>query len=217
MIMSLAKGLKIPNSIVFLTTAAKKVLKSVMTFRPGDILSDDAKYKLNFYKCFLPELYKAHINKNYSNCVFCSNLVKSGCHKYCLKCSIGTYIKCCPPLPGLLYKETIYTDDKDTLPLPWYFKKTCRHFSRLPQSQYFRNLYSLFPSIAINNYEVLEGLENGLLSGVRPCYVCASVNYDLYRTCAAQYDFDMYKPCCRIKRELKKTYTAQTASIKSAV
>ncbi len=217
MIKSHVKDLKLPDIVVFLAAISKKAFRAVLSFRPGDVLSADTKYKLHFYRSFLPELYRNHIRRNHKNCIFCSHLLKAGCHKYCLKCSIGTYIKCYPPLPGLLYKGSIFTDDEDVLPVPWYFKKVCENFSRLPQSQYFRNLYSIFPSIAFNNYEVLESLEKGMLSGIRPCYICASVDYDLYKRCTRQDYFDMSVPCHRIKRELKKVYSKKPSTVRSAV
>lgn len=212
-----AKYLKMSGMVNSLSGAVKKAWKTVLSFRPDFFLSADFKYRIYFYGKFLPGLYREHVKNNTANCVFCSHLVKSGCHRYCLKCSAGTYIKCYPPMPGLLYRESIQTDDKDELPIPWYFKRVCSQFSRLPKGLYFRNLYSLFPSIAISNYEVLESIEKGLLSGSKPCYICASVDYELYKSCTKRADYDTCTACHRIRHELKRLYISQLLYIKSAV
>ncbi|HOQ06253.1 MAG TPA: hypothetical protein PK127_00470 [Clostridiales bacterium] len=197
--------------LVRISITARKALNRLLSFRPGSLLSEDMKYQLYFYRSYLPELYRRHVKRNQKNCLFCSRLVKSGCHRYCLKCSAGTYIKCCPPLPGLLYAVPVHADDEDALPVPWYFKKTCSGFKRLPLYRYWRNLYSVFPSIAMNNYEALEGLERGLSSGTRPCHICATVDYGLYRRCMSQPDFNAASPCTRIANELKKAYMSRNA------
>lgn len=217
MFKAIVKDLKTTGMTIPLADMARRAFKMILSFRPGHILSEDAKYRFYFHTKFLPELYREHVRSNIANCVFCSHLVKSGCHKYCLKCSAGTYIKCYPPMPGLLYKGSIETDEGDDLPIPWYFKRVCSQFSRLPQGLYFRNLYSVFPSIALNNYEALESVEKGLLSGSKPCYICASVDYNLYKSCLKRNDFDTCTACHRIKHELKKIYIGQLLYIKSAV
>ena len=197
--------------LIRIAVTARRILSKLLSFRPADMLSDDMRYQLYFYRSYLPELYRRHVSKNYKNCLFCSRLVKSGCHRYCLKCSAGTYIKCYPPLPGLLYAVPVHTDDGDQLAVPWYFRKTCSGFKRLPLFWYWHNIYSVFPSIALSNYEALEGLEKGLSSGARPCHICATVDYDLYRKCMRQPDFDVSAPCMKIRDELKKAYRSQTA------
>jgi len=197
--------------LIRIAVAARKILSKLLSFRPAGMLSDDMKYQLYFYRSYLPELYRKHVRKNHKNCLFCSRLVKSGCHRYCLKCSAGTYIKCYPPLPGLLYSVPLHMDDGDQLAVPWYFRKTCSCFKRLPLLRYLRNIFSVFPSIALSNYEALEGLDKGLSSGARPCHICATVDYDLYRKCVKQPDFDVSAPCMKIRDELKKAYRGQTA------
>ena len=188
----------------------RKILKKVKSFNLACILSEDAKYKLWFFMSYLPDLYRRHTRKNFKNCLFCSSLIKSGCHRYCLKCGAGTYIQCSPPLPGLLYEVTVHMVREDVLPDPWYFKKTCSSFKRLPLYKYGHNLYSVFPSIALNNYEALEGLERGLSSGARPCYICASVDYSFYKECTRQPEYDASVSCMKIVNELKKVYENQS-------
>ncbi len=209
MIRTLTGYAAIHGLLARITAKAGKALKRLLSFRFSDLLSEDMKYQLHFFRNYLPELYRRHVKRYHKNCLFCSRLIKSGCHRYCLKCGAGTYIKCCPPLPGLLYAVPVDTDEGDGLPVPWYFKKTCPGFKRLPLYLYWRNMYSVFHSIALSNYETLEGLERGLSSGTRPCHICATVDYGLYRRCTGRPDFDAKAPCTRIARELKKIYMSQ--------
>lgn len=178
------------------------------TFSLGKILSEDAHYKRYFLKKYLPDLYRQHTNKHYANCVFCANLVKTGCHKYCLKCSIGTYVRCSPALPGAIFIESVYPYELERLPIPWYYRKTCYHFRRLKPDKYQKNFYTALSPIGIYNMETLEGLEKGLCSGEKPCHICSSVDYQLYRECIAQRGFDASSPCHIIKGKLKQTYEA---------
>ena len=92
---------------VRIAASIRRILLKLSSFRLSDMLSDDMKYALYFYRNYLPQLYRRHIKKNTRNCLFCSRLVKSECHRYCFKCSAGTYIKCSPPLPGLLYASSV--------------------------------------------------------------------------------------------------------------
>lgn len=200
-----------------LVITVRNILRRIQSLKLSDMLSEDMKYRLYFFRSYLPELYRRHIKKNYRNCLFCSRLVKTGCHKYCLKCSAGTYIKCCPPLPGFLYDVAIHAEDDYTLPVPWYYQKPCPYFKRLPLHLYWRNIYSVSPSIAMNNYEVLEGLERGLVSGTRPCHICASVDYDFYKRCRSQPGFDSSTPCPGIRKSLKRIYEDQPEITRHAV
>ena len=192
----------------------KKLYRTVSSFNPITLLSDDSQYKLYFLKVYLPELYRKHTCEEYASCIFCANLVRSRCHSNCLKCSVGTYIRCSPSLPGLIYKESSYPDD-ESMPVPWYYRKPCYHFKRLSQAQYHKNIYSMLSAAAVFHFEILEGLETGLCADSKPCHICASVNYNLYRECSGQEDFDENTPCHRIKEELKGIFESQQVSHKS--
>ncbi len=184
----------------------------IKTIKPMGIIcmvSEDTIYKWHFIRDYMPELYKRHTSELNANCIFCANLVRSGCHRHCLKCSIGTYIHCSPQLPGILYYEARHPYIIDRPAVPWYYKETCGSFRRLPQKHYFRNLHVLLSPIHIYNFEVLEGLENGLTSGKKPCHVCASMDYGLYRKCSGQEDFDVSTPCRKIISELRAIYHRQ--------
>lgn len=172
-------------------------------------ISEDTVYKWHFVQDYMPELYKQHTSKLYANCVFCANLVRSCCHRHCLKCSIGTYIHCNPLLPGILYYEAKHPYSMDRLTVPWYYREACSSFMRLPQNHYFKNLHVAFSSIDIYNFEVLEGLEKGLSAGEKPCHVCASMDFALYRKCSGQGDFDVSTPCHKITEELSAIYQKQ--------
>lgn len=184
----------------------KRFVKAMTSIGSICVLSEDTLYKYHFMRDYMPELFKRHTSELYANCIFCSNLVRSGCHRHCLKCSIGTYIHCSPLLPGVLYCETNYPYNNDYLAVPWYYRETCSSFIRLPQANYFRNLHESFSSIGICNFEVLEGLEKGLSAGEKPCHVCASIDYELYRKCSGQGDFNVHTPCHRITTELSTVY-----------
>ena len=159
----------------------------------------------------MPELYKRHTSALYMNCVFCANLVRSKCHGNCLKCRQGTYIHCSPLLPGALDFDPKHPYSVDGLALPWYYRETCGNFERLPPQHYFRNLFIAFSSNEISNFEVLEGLEKGLSAGEKPCHICASVDYGLYRKCCGQGDFDLFTPCRQITGELGSYYHKHSA------
>lgn len=187
----------------------KRLVRSLISFSPLRILTEDAQYKWHFLKEYLPDLYRRHTSEEYASCIFCANLVHSRCHSNCLKCSVGTYIRCSPSLPGAIYKENTYPDEAESMSVPWYYRKPCYHFKRLPLAQYHRNIYSLLSSVGIYHFEILEGLESGLCSDAKPCHICASVNYELYRKCSGQEDFEENTPCLRIKSELKEIYESQ--------
>lgn len=184
----------------------KKLTNTLLAFKPDSILSEDMRYRRYFLKEYLPQLYNQHTNKHYANCIFCANLVKASCHKYCFKCSAGTYIRCSPALPGAIYKEPLYPQEPGGQYIPWYYRKTCYHFRRLDPDKYRKNICSMLSPIGIYNMEILEGLEKGLCSGERPCHICSSVNYELYRDCLRQRGFNASSPCHKIKDKLKKVY-----------
>jgi hypothetical protein len=192
-----------------LNNLVKKSVKSLVSFSPANILSEDLQYTLYFMKVFLPELYRRHTAVEHASCIFCANLVRTQCHSNCYKCSAGTYIRCSSLLPGVIYKESSYSEDADKIKVPWYYKKPCPYFKRLAQHKYHKNIYSLFNPVGIHHIEILEGLESGLCSDARPCHICASVNYELYRKCTAQDDFEENTPCHKIKSELKKIFKSQ--------
>lgn len=176
------------------------------------ILTGDFKYVWHFVRYFKRELYNRHVSENYINCVFCSNLVRTGCHRHCLKCGIGTYIRCNPALPGVLYDEPAQKEDPEDICIPWYFREPCRHFNRLPQKKYLRNMHSPLSQAGIYDFEALEGLENGMSGGAKPCHVCAAVDYELYARCSAKAGFDIEAPCNRADAELRSFYMNKSAS-----
>ena len=192
--------------ITKLLSVFRKFIHAIASLGDICILSEDAIYKKSFIREYMPELYKQHTSELYMNCIFCANLVRSKCHRNCLKCCQGTYIHCSPLLPGLLHFDTRRAFSIDNLAVPWYYKETCSSFNRLPAQHYFKNLHEAFSSNEICNFEVLEGLEKGFSSGEKPCHICASVDYELYKKCSRQGDFDAFSPCHRIKDELGSFY-----------
>lgn len=205
-----------PDFYIKILHTVRKVIRALVSFKPKDLLSEDIRYNIYFRRSFIPELYSRHTASKKANCLFCSNLTKSVYNRYCLICSKGTYDNCYLPLPDILYEGFASPESNNVMLKPWYFMKTCSCFERLPERQYSRNLRFPFSSITIHNQEALEGLENGLLSGSRPCYICASVDYDVYKRCRRQGDFDISSPCPCIKRELDYTYENRRSAIRPA-
>ncbi len=192
-----------------LSSITKKFGTAVESMRNFCLFSEDTVYKHHFISEYMPLLYRKHTSLMVSNCVFCNQLVKSGCHKQCFKCAIGNYPHCSPLLPGLLDCESIYPYNGAALKVPWYYMQPCGNFGRLPQENYFRNITIWFSSSTIFNFEVLESLENGLLSGEKPCHVCASIDYGIYKKCTGQEDFHAFSPCHKIVNELAEYYQNQ--------
>jgi len=184
----------------------RKFINTIASLGSICILSEDNAYKRHFIRDYMPELYKQHTSELFMNCVFCANLVRSECHSNCLKCCRGTYIHCSLLLPGFLYFDARHHYSMDGLAVPWYYRETCSSFSRLPANRYFKNLLVAFSSTEICNFEVLEGLEKGLSSGEKPCHICASVDYELYRKCSYRADYDVFTPCHAITSELRSIY-----------
>lgn len=195
----------------YLTPIAKRFGKAVEGMRNFRLFSEDTIYKWNFTNNFAPLLYRKHSVEMQMNCVFCTHLEKSDCHRHCLKCGMGRYEHCSPLLPGLISCESIYPNQSEELRVPWYYAKTCDCFSRLPKENYLRNFNTPF-SKSIFNYEVLESLESGLLSGEKPCHVCASANYEIYKKCYGQEDYHAFSPCRRIVGELAAFYSNKEVS-----
>jgi hypothetical protein len=199
---------------VHLSTFAKRFSIALDSIRNICLFSEDTIYKHRFINEYMPLLYKKHIAATHSNCVFCNQLIRSSCHKQCFKCTINNYPHCSSLLPGLLNCESIYPYSSDTMKVPWYYAQTCSSFSRLPQENYFRNFNTSLRSSAIFNFEVLESLEKGLLSGEKPCHVCASTDFEIYKRCTGQGDFHAFSPCRKIVDELAEYYLNQSSNSK---
>ena len=189
-----------------------QIIKAALKKAPS-VIPEDLEYKWRFINQFIPALYEHHIRELYANCIFCSKLVRDDKHNYCLKCSCGTYLHCAPVLPTIMFGSVPHSSAYcDKVMRPWYYKETCSKFSRLPKSKYFRNLYSPLSTLSIYNYESLEGLEKGLLSGKRPCHLCASLDYEIYRTCLNQEDFSVASPCTKIYSVMASFYRDKPSS-----
>lgn len=174
-----------------------------------NLLSEDLLYKIQIEKNLKPTLYENHIKYNLKSCAFCTHLVKTHCHAHCLKCASGTYIHCSPLLPGLMYYDKKNPDEESSLSVPWLYKKTCDKFTRLDLKSYFRNFAVPFSWITVYNYEVFEGLHSGLSSKERPCFVCASIDYCIYRDCMDREDFDKNTPCPKISILIESIYRSE--------
>jgi len=178
---------------------------NIASLKLTSFFSEDTVYKWHFVCRYKYELYLKHTLARYANCIFCSRLKRSNCHRHCLKCTAGTYIHCSPLLPGLLYFERSYPFNSE-LAVPWFYKNTCSSFKRLSSFSYLRNFYISHPFIGIQNLEVFEGLEKGLSSGERPCHVCAFIDFNIYKKCSEAKDFDKFSPCRKISSRLQSFY-----------
>ena len=183
------------------------ILKKFSAYvKKTNLLSEDMLYKIQFTKITKPLIYKKHCESDFISCAFCSNLTRTHCHAHCLKCGSGSYIHCSPLLPGLMYYDKKNPDESDNFTVPWLFKKTCDKFTRLESKNYLRNFTVPFSWVTIYNYEVLEGLVYGYSAKERPCYVCASIDYSIYRECLDREDFDRHTPCPRISKVVESVY-----------
>lgn len=183
--------------------SAEKLVSSVKGL---NLRNEDSAYKWEFTRRFMPALYKTHVSEMDMNCAFCENLVRTSCHKYCLKCRVGTYVHCSPLLPGMTYYDTARPGSSGGEPVPWYYKNTCSKFKRLDKKNYFRNFIIPMSSYTIDNFEVLEGLSRGISSGEKPCRVCACVDYEIYKACSGYKGFDKTTPCERIAALMATRY-----------
>lgn len=180
--------------------------KLISAVKGINLRTEDSAYKWKFIRKFMPELYKSHTSELEINCAFCENLVRSSCHKHCLKCRAGTYVHCSPLLPGMLYNNAVSPDSLNDEYIPWYYKNACMNFKRLELKNYFRNFIIPMSPFTIDNFEVLEGLSSGLSSGEKPCRICACVDYDMYKACSSHKDFDKTTPCDRIATLMASKY-----------
>jgi hypothetical protein len=175
-------------------------------FKPLHFTSGDMIYKRMLVRKYIPDLYDRHTIEKYTNCAFCTHLVRSSCQKYCLKCSKGIYIQSSLLLPGILSCEEKGIPNQSVTSTPWYFRNTCYYFDRLPAYRYLKNFKVFMSSITIYNYEVLEGLIEGISGNEKPCFVCASTDYEIYKKCCMQGDLDKKTPCSRINSEIASIY-----------
>jgi hypothetical protein len=190
----------------YLILFIKELVNILHKFLSINFYTDDMIYKKKFIKKFMPYLYERHISDLHSNCVYCANLVRSNCHKHCLKCSTGTYVHCSPLLPGILYYENKHPYNMNNESIPWLYKNTCTYFKRLDANNYFKNFKVPFSWVTIYNYEILDGLMNGIFCDEKPCHICATIDYQLYKNCFTQKGFDKKTPCTRIAAEIASRY-----------
>jgi len=105
-----------------------------------------------------------------------------------------------------MYYDKRNPDESEALTVPWLYKKSCDQFTRLEFKNYLRNFTVPFSWVTIYNYEVLEGLVYGCSAKERPCFVCASIDYSIYRECLDREDFDKNIPCSRISEVVQSIY-----------
>lgn len=183
----------------------KKVPEKIWKF-----LSEDLFFKKQFTRNNKQLIYEAHTRQGFTSCAFCTNLTRSNCHAHCLKCGMGSYIHCSPLLPGLMYYDKKNPDESDCLSIPWLYKKTCKYFNRLDMKNYFKNFKVPFSWLTVYNYEILEGLVYGLSARERPCHICATIDYTIYKKCVDREDFDKNTPCPKISSLMESIYRVKT-------
>jgi hypothetical protein len=189
-----------------LKSAAGDVSSFLKKLRSKELLSEDMKYRLSFSKKYISEKYSQHVIFNHINCVFCVHLKRTSPTGHMLICMKEQYGKAAPLLPSILPTGTSYEDKFHQDDIPWYFKKPCIYFTRLSQKNYLRNFKHAFPESTTANFEILEGLEYGLLYKQKPCYICASLNFTLFRSCLSSSGYDASIPCKSIMPGIANTY-----------
>lgn len=196
-----------------LNRAGINIGKKFESLKNVSLLSEDMLYKNHFIKDFKPLIYESHVKNNHISCAFCSNLTRTHCHAHCLKCGAGSFIHCSPLLPGLMYYDKKNPDESDCLTVPWLYKNACAKFARLEFKNYLRNFTIPLSWVTIYNYEVLEGLILGYSSNERPCYICASIDYSIYRECLDREDFDKNTPCPRISKVVDSIFQKAKSNV----
>lgn len=185
----------------------KSRIKSALDkIRKINLISDDMQYKKQFSRVDKQNIYDNHVKMDYISCAFCSNLTRSYCHAHCLKCGIGSYIHCSPLLPGLMYYDKKNPDESDYLSVPWLYKKPCKSFIRLEIKNYLNNFKVPFSWLTVYNYEILEGLVYGLSAKERPCHICATIDYSIFKICSGREDFEKNTPCPYINILMEAIY-----------
>ncbi len=175
--------------------------------------TDDMAFIFRFRKKYISENYNRHILVNHINCAFCSNLKRSLQHMELLYCSSGKY-----ELPGPLLPDILNDDCEDTgncskeHSAPWIYRKPCLDFKRLKESDYLRNFWCPINSGTIRNFEILEGLSYGFSFNQKPCYICASIEYSIYRDCMATEGYVIDVPCLLISEKIASVYRPQRCS-----
>jgi hypothetical protein len=75
---------------------------------------------------------------------------------------------------------------------------------------YFKNFKVPFSWLTVYNYEILEGLVYGLSARERPCHICATIDYTIYKKCVDREDFDKNTPCPKISSLMESIYRVKT-------
>lgn len=170
-------------------------------------LTEDMIYKVEFASKYTYDFFGKHVMQNYKNCVFCSNLKKTGSQRQLHSCSKGVY-----NFPGQLLPDTLCSDGEleehgAIAKVPWFYRNPCPYFKRLNRGNYLRNFKHPFSDKTVANYEILEGIEYGLSSNRKPCYICASLDYSIFRNCLADSEHTSSHPCDKIANIVESKYS----------
>jgi hypothetical protein len=109
-----------------------------------------------------------------------------------------------------MYYDKNNPDESDHHIVPWLYKKTCKSFNRLDLKNYLRNFKVPFSWLTVYNYEILEGLIYGISAKERPCHICATIDYSIYKKCSDREDFDKNSPCQKIGNLVESIYHFKT-------
>lgn len=186
--------------------SCRKIKSVAEKLRSIRLYSDDMAYRRSFSERYVSNNYHMHTLYNRINCAYCSNLRRTGPAGHLLKCLKAQYPDEAPLLPEILSLEPISGEKSRDANMPWYFRKPCIYFSRLAKKKYMKNFRHPIAEITTANYEILEGLEYGVTYGQKPCYICASINYQLFRNCLEVSGFDYSGQCGNVMQNIAKTY-----------
>jgi hypothetical protein len=171
--------------------------------------TDDMIYMYQFRKKFINEHYDLHLLVSNINCAFCSKLKKTRGKKGLLHCGSGTYKSDASILPDILGYDLGIEGEEGSgseRPTPWYYRKPCMCFSRLQKDKYLSNFSCMPRTGTIRNYEILEGLSYGYSYNQKPCYICASIDYGIFRDCLSGEGYDSSLPCSCISERISEGY-----------
>lgn len=201
-------------------SVSKKNIRDIKSHIVEELLQEmspennDRKYKKYFISHTGRELYTLHIQSNFICCAFCCHLTRSSCHNYCFSCKKNCYGECGPLLPGSFPFTGENIEKVEVEKIPWVFKIPCTSFERLRSHNYFRNFNSFSPTIAVTNFEVIEGIFTGLSRGKKPCHLCASVDLEIFNNCSNSSKAHGDEACSHVLDEISNKYNTLWGMVK---
>jgi len=176
------------------------------------LLSVDLIYRINFMSLFGSKLYFRHKIMSFRSCAFCKHLYYDKIIKKYV-CRNSEYEACSSLVPCILPDSSFISNQtyvEEEAQIPWLFKEPCLNFDVLNSKSYFRNFLSYNLNDSVIKLEVLEGILMGSCSSDVPCYICASVNKEIFTKCKYIQKADEIGKCDMIYCNLSQFFDVNT-------